>query len=121
MDHRKVRSILDQPLPKSVTEVRSFHDLATFYRCFIKDFGKIATPFTDYLKKGQFYWGQEQQASFDLLKSKLTSASVLALPNFDKFFEVKIDASKVRIGVVLMQRGRFVEYFSEKLCKARQN
>lgn len=120
MDKRKVQAILDWPSPKSVTQVRSFHVLATFYRRFIKDFRRIATPIADCLKKRQFHWGKEQQKSFEILKTKLTTTHVLTFPNFDKLFEVETDASKMGIVVVLMQECRLVEYFSENLNDARQ-
>jgi hypothetical protein len=49
------------------------------------------------------------------LKEKLTHALLLQLPDFSKTFELKCDASGVDIGVVLMQGGKPVAYFSEKL------
>jgi hypothetical protein len=68
-----------------------------------------------------FKWNDKQDEAFNLLKDKLLSAPVLALPNFTRAFEVECDASSIGIGAVLMQDKRPIAYFSEKLNGAALN
>jgi hypothetical protein len=59
--------------------------------------------------------GQSTRALFQLLKDKLTHAPLLQLPDFNKTFELECDASVIGLGGVLLQEGKPVAYFSEKL------
>ena len=68
-----------------------------------------------------FKWGQEQEKAFETLKDKLTKASVLALPNFTKTFEIECDASNIGIRAILLQKGHHIAYFSEKLKGSHLN
>ena len=111
-----MKAIKEWPTPKSITEVRSFHGLTSFYRRFVKDFNTLAAPFTEIVKKSMgFKWGCEQDRAFIEIKQRLCGGPLLALPDFSKTFEIECDASRMGIGAILIQEKQPIAHFSEKL------
>ena len=122
VDEEKVKAIKEWPTPKSITEVRSFYGLASFYRRFVKDFSTLAAPLNEIVKKSMgFKWGSEKDRVFIEIKERLCGAPLLVLPDFSKTFEIECDASRIGIRAVLMQEKRLIAYFSEKLNGAALN
>ncbi|GJU54673.1 putative reverse transcriptase domain-containing protein [Tanacetum coccineum] len=116
VDPAKIESVKDWASPKTPTEIRQFLGLAGYYRRFIEGFSKIAKPMTKLTqKKVKFEWGDKQEAAFQLLKQKLCSAPILALPEGSEDFIVYCDASKKGLGAVLMQREKVISYASRQL------
>ncbi|GKF87910.1 putative reverse transcriptase domain-containing protein, partial [Tanacetum coccineum] len=88
-----------------------FLGLAGYYRRFIEGFSKIAKSMTKLTqKKVKLVWGDKQEAALQLLKQKLCSAPILALPEGRKDFIVYCDASIKGLGAVLMQREKVIAY-----------
>ncbi|GKD75961.1 putative reverse transcriptase domain-containing protein [Tanacetum coccineum] len=77
---------------------------------------KIAKPMTKLTQKSvKFEWGEKEEAAFQLLKKKLCSAPILALPEGSENFVVYSDASHKGLGAVLMQKEKVIAYASRQL------
>ncbi|GKA63198.1 putative reverse transcriptase domain-containing protein [Tanacetum coccineum] len=66
-------------------------------------------------KTVKFDWGEKEEASFQMLKRKLCSASILALPECSENFMVYCDALYKGLGAVLTQRENAIAYASRQL------
>lgn len=143
-DPAKVQVVNDWPPPRSVYEVRSFLGLANYFRRFIRNYAKVASPLTDLLKgitatdrKGKLLqwgrlsaeaartvqdtfkqkWSPRCTQAFSQLKDALVSAPVLALPDFSRSFTLVCDACTAApaVGGILLQDRHPVAFFSKKL------
>jgi hypothetical protein len=82
VDPEKVTAVANWKRSTSITEIQSFLRLAGYYRRFIEEFSKIATPMTILLQKDKkFEWTNAYERSFCKLKKRLTTAPVLFLPD----------------------------------------
>nr|GFA47414.1 reverse transcriptase domain-containing protein [Tanacetum cinerariifolium] len=116
VDPTKIESIKDWATPKSPTKIRQFLGLAGYYQRFIEGFSKIAKPMTKLTqKKVKFEWGDKQEAALQLLKQKMCSAPILAIPEGSEDFIVYCDASNKGLGAVLMQKEKVISYASRQL------
>ncbi|GJR69702.1 putative reverse transcriptase domain-containing protein [Tanacetum coccineum] len=110
----KIESIKDWASPKTPTETRQFLGLVGYYRRFIEGFSKIAKSMTKLThKKVKFDWGDKQEALFQLLKEKLCSAPILALPKGSEDFIVYCNDSIKGLGAVLMQREKALSVWNQ--------
>ena len=96
--------IREIPPLKTATEVRSLLGLAGYYRRYVKGFAAIAAPLHALTQKDAvFHWNEDYQASFDHLKTLLTTSPITAFPDFSQAFRLYTDASTAGLGAILVQ------------------
>ena len=139
----KVDKVRDWPVPKTSKEVHSFIGLASYYRRFIPNFAKWSKPLNALIvpqahqakvccvemKKSElteFMWSKECQEGFDALKHALTTAPVLAYPDYTQPFILETDASLKGLGAVLSQKGKdgevcIITYASRSLRPSKRS
>ena len=119
-DSQKVKAVQEWAIPTTVTAVRQFIGLASYYRRYIQDFATIAAPLHHLTQKGiSFKWTQECTDAFNLLKQN----PILAFPNVStaaSLFVVYTDASSIGIGAVLEQDSHVIAYASSALTKSEK-
>ncbi|KAA0052060.1 retrotransposon protein, putative, Ty3-gypsy subclass [Cucumis melo var. makuwa] len=122
VDPAKIEVVTNWPRPFTASEIRSFLGLTSYYRRFVEDFSRIASPLTKLTRKGTpFFWSPACESSFQELKQKLVTALVLTVPDGSGSFVIYSDASKKGLSYVLMQQGKVVSYASRQLKSHEQN
>ncbi|GJU67231.1 putative reverse transcriptase domain-containing protein [Tanacetum coccineum] len=122
VDPAKIEAIKNWAPPTTPTEVRQFLGLASYYRRFIEGFSLISKPLRNLTQKDKKYeWGKEEEEAFQILKQKLYSAPILALPEGTKDFVVYYDASLKVYGAVLMYRPGKANVMADALSRKERN
>jgi hypothetical protein len=107
----------DWPRPKNIKNLHGFLGLISYYREFVRNYGKIAAPLTYLLKKNAFTWTLAVDHSFQALKDIMCSTPILSLPYFTKTFVLGCDASGKGIGDILMQDVRPLAFTRKQLSE----
>ena len=129
-DPAKVEAVLQLPLPKTHTELRSVLGILNFFRSHIPGYAEIAKPLTDALssKKGQthFQLTNDARKAFEVLKQLVCQAPVLVPPIYGEPFHLYTDSSLYAVGCCLSQIDELgnehpIAYGSHKLTPAQSN
>ncbi|GBG65781.1 hypothetical protein CBR_g52372 [Chara braunii] len=126
-DSRKVAAVKEAPVPTSLTQVRAFLGLASYYRRFIKGFAVIARPLTNLLRKEQpLHWDDECDQAFEALKDALVTTAILIRPDPSRQFILITDWQPEAISTILAQKGNdgkehVIEYASRTVPDERRN
>ncbi|KAA0066907.1 pol protein [Cucumis melo var. makuwa] len=109
VDPAKIEAVTNWPKPSTVSEIRSFLGLAGYYRRFVEDFSRIASPLTQLTRNGTpFVWSPACKSSFQELKQKLVTAPVLTVLDGSGSFVIYSDVSRKGLGCVLMQQAAVI-------------
>ena len=76
--------------------------------------------FLDFQKR-QIRLKDKRQKCFDAIKRVIGRKLLLAYPEFNAPFEIHTDASKLKIGAVISQKGKPIALYSRKMNSAQQN
>ena len=116
----KVQAIKDLPVPKVKDELHTFLGMCAWYQSFIPHFSTKAAPLYKLLgKRMTFTWTEEQQKSFDELKTAMCSDNILSSIDYRYPIVIKTDASYVGLGAILVQyidgKEKVIHYASKLL------
>lgn len=123
---RNIEAIKDCERPKKLAEVQRFLGMASYFRKFILQFAAKAQPLHRLCKKNvEFIWDESCQKAFETLKNALTTAPVLAFPDYTRKFYISVDASFYAVGGYISNspppNDKPIEYFSKALSDTQKN
>ena len=128
----KVKAMMDYKRPRSLTELRGFLGLMSYYRRFIRNFAAIAAPLSDLTKQTRLnkshrqlkteskadwaegVWTSKHDIAFESLKAALLTRPIMSLPNPNHKWRLATDASNV--APVMW---RWVRYLAESMRRVR--
>jgi hypothetical protein len=124
-DPGKIEAVLHFPQPRTVTNVKSFLGLTSYYRKHVKGYARLAAPLLELTRKDvDFVWNMGCQQAFQALRTALIRAPILIRPDFKKAFCLDVDWSPKGVGAILSQKEgtleKVVAYASKSLSIAQK-
>ena len=99
----KVTALLERAAPINLKQLQTFLQTCSWFRKFIPHFAEVARPLTQLTKKDAIWeWGSSQEAAYNSLKEKLTSAPILRQADPNQPFVLRTDASAYAVGAALL-------------------
>ena len=119
---KKVEAIQALAVPKTRKQLRQFIGMINLYRAMWKNRSELLAPLTALTSKNVKYdWKDEHQKCFEAIKRVIGREVLLVYPDFNALFEIHTDASKLKIGAVISQKGKPIAFYSRKMNSAQQN
>ncbi len=110
--------------PRNATKLCMFIGCVNYYRDMWPSCAHILKPLTHQSglkKRAPIKWTDDMQQAFDKMRLHMAANALAAYPYHNKRFGIYTDASDFQVGACIIQEGRPVAYFSQKLTKSEQN
>jgi hypothetical protein len=110
--------------PCNATELRMFIGCVNYYCDMWPSRAHILKPLTNQSglkKRAPIKWTDDMQQAFDKMRLLMAADALADYPNYNKWFDIYTNASDFQLGACIIQEGRPVAYFLQKLTKSQQN
>ena len=115
-----MKAIQKLKVPTCVQQLRWFIGIIKYYQDIWPQHSHILAPLTALISgKVKWKWTNEHQTAFDEMKRVITRETLLAYPNFNKPFDIHMDASLQQLGACISQDGHSIAFYSQKLNLAQ--